>query len=190
MGASPVDSSLASVTGWRGWPRVVHRLRQVWCVLTARPRDEDLAAARQLLPPRLWALFQQQSRADQAHALAVWRAVRGAGGDRVVQQAALLHDVGKAQARLSLAQRVIAVLGRALFPRRARGPWAQGAPRGWRRAFVVAEQHPRWGAILARRAGADPRVVALIAHHQDATPDALPPDLHAAWALLRTADEI
>ncbi len=169
--------------------RAGYRLRQTWAMLTARPKAADLAAARQVLGPALWALFQRQSPADQAHALAVWRTVQRAGADRFVQQAALLHDVGKARAPLHLWQRALAVVGRACCPRRARGAWAQGPARGWRTAFVVAEHHPTWGAAWAAQAGAAETVVALIAHHQDPTPEALPPALHAAWALLRAADE-
>lgn len=171
------------------WSRLGHRLRQTWGALTAHPAPEDLAAARAVLGPRLMALFLQQPRADQAHSLAVWRRVRAAGGDAVAQQAALLHDVGKSRAPLRLHHRVLAVLGRACCPARARGAWAQGPPRGWRRAFVVAEHHPAWGARLAREAGAAEAVVRLIAHHHDPTPAALPPALHRAWALLRAADE-
>lgn len=169
--------------------RAIHRVRQTWRALTARPHPHDARAARRLLGPALWDVFRRQSRADQAHALAVWRAVRAAGGDDVAQRAALLHDVGKSRVRLRLWHRALAVLGRALFPRRARGPWAQGPPRGWRTAFVVAERHPAWGAAMTRAAGVDPRVAALIAHHQDPTPEGLPPALREAWALLREADE-
>jgi len=39
--------------------------------------------------------------------------------------------------------------------------------RGWRRAFVVGEQHPAWGARLAAEAGASPCTVALIRLHQE-----------------------
>jgi hypothetical protein len=37
----------------------------------------------------------------------------------------------------------------------------------WRKAFVVAAQHPRWGAEMAAAAGATPQAVALIQRHQD-----------------------
>ncbi|NPA06596.1 MAG: hypothetical protein GXO54_04245, partial [Chloroflexi bacterium] len=135
------------------WSRVRYRVRQTWLYAFARPRPADLAEAQRLLGPQLWKVFQQQSRAEQAHALRVWRRVQDLGGDRVVQQAALLHDVGKRNARLRLWERALVVLGRALWPRQAR-KWAQGTPRGWRRAFVVATHHPQWGADQVRAAGA------------------------------------
>lgn len=37
----------------------------------------------------------------------------------------------------------------------------------WRRAFVVARQHPSWGAQMATEAGATPLTVSLIRRHQD-----------------------
>lgn len=38
---------------------------------------------------------------------------------------------------------------------------------GWRRAFVVSVQHPRWGAELADQCGTSPLAVELIARHQE-----------------------
>jgi len=142
-----------------------------------------------VLGAALWPLFLRQSRAEQAHALRVWRRVQALGGDVLVQQAALLHDVGKSRVDLHLVERALAVLGRRLFPARARGAWAQGAPRGWRRAFVVAEQHATWGAEWARAAGAPPAVVALIQHHHAPRPAFADPAQVRRWALLRQADE-
>ncbi len=186
---APTPPQSSAPRGHAKLARLKHRWRQGWRALLARPQPHDLDAARQVLGPRLWTLFARQPRADQTHALQVWRRVRAAGGDRRVQQAALLHDVGKSRVPFALWQRVLAVLGRACCPRRARGPWAQGPPRGWRAAFVVAEHHPRWGAALAQEAGAEPAVVALIAHHHDASPEALPPHLRPLWHQLRAADE-
>jgi hypothetical protein len=37
----------------------------------------------------------------------------------------------------------------------------------WRKAFVVAAQHPKWGAEMAAAAGTLPLAVALIRRHQD-----------------------
>ncbi len=171
-----------------GWRRVRYRLRQAWLYAFARPRAEDLAEVRHLLGPRLWALFQRQSPSEQAHAIRVWRRVQALGGDSVVQQAALLHDVGKSRARLRLWERALVVLGRALWPRRAQA-WARGAPRGWRRAFGVAERHPQWGADQARAAGAAAEVVALIREHHQPLVRA-PRSLHERrLALLQQADE-
>jgi len=80
--------------------------------------------------------------------------------------AALLHDVGKSDHPLHIWERVVIVLGKAFFPGQVRR-WGQGEPTGWRRPFVVAEQHPAWGADMAAEAGASPTTATLIRHHQD-----------------------
>jgi hypothetical protein len=41
---------------------------------------------------------------------------------------------------------------------------------GWRRAFIVAEQHPIWGADLAAECGTSQLAVSLIARHQEQIP--------------------
>ncbi len=80
--------------------------------------------------------------------------------------AALLHDVGKVLYPLSLLDRVVIVLGKRFFRRRA-GRWSEGTPDRFRRPFVVAAHHPEWGADLAEQAGASSRTVDLIRRHQD-----------------------
>ena len=65
--------------------------------------------------------------------------------------AALLHDVGKSRFPLRLWERVLIVSLKAFFPDRATR-WGVGAAKGWRRALVVAAQHPTWGAEMARQA--------------------------------------
>jgi hypothetical protein len=40
------------------------------------------------------------------------------------------------------------------------------ADRGWKRPFVIAEQHADWGAEMAARLGASPTSVNLIRRHQ------------------------
>jgi putative nucleotidyltransferase with HDIG domain len=107
---------------------------------------------------------------EQAHSLAVFRRLQDQGEtDRDLLAAALLHDVGKSRCLLRLWERVFIVLARGLAPRRAR-LWGQGAPRGWRRSLVVAEQHPEWGAQMAQKAGATTRTLELIRRHQEKIP--------------------
>ncbi len=164
--------------------RVIYRIRQFWEALRARRDPEALAAARAVLSPNLWALFNQMPPNEQAHALRVFRRLQETGcTDAEVLTAALLHDVGKALQRPHLWERVAAVLGHACCPRQA-AKWGQGKPRGWRRPFAIAAQHPKWGARLAETAGASPRTVALIRAHQETDRAANDPDL----ALLQWAD--
>jgi len=44
---------------------------------------------------------------------------------------------------------------------------ASGDILGWKRIFVVAEQHPAWGAEMAALAGASQLTVNLIRRHQE-----------------------
>lgn len=135
--------------------------------------DAELAEARQVLTPPLAALFVRLTPGEQAHSLGVLRAVRAAAAGRELpvglQQAALLHDVGKTRAPIGLLGRVAVVVGRWLLPGAARR-WGQGEPAGWRRPFVTAARHAEWGAELCAQAGADPLAVRLVARHQDPAP--------------------
>ncbi len=151
-------------------PRVGYRLRQFWQALLARPEPEDLALARQTLTPPQLALFQQLQASEQAHALQVFSQLRVKDKDQPdLLAATLLHDVGKARHRLRIWERVVIVLAKASSPARAQR-WGGGLPRGWRRPFVIARQHPFWGAEMAAQAGASPLAQALIRRHQDPLP--------------------
>jgi hypothetical protein len=135
-------------------------------------------------------LFSQLSRGEQAHSLQVLRALRQQGHTRPeLLQAALLHDVGKVRAPLSLAGRVLVVLAGRFMPGLA-ARWGRApAPRGWPRPFVTAARHPEWGAELCAAAGADPLVVSLVRWHQAPAAPALtgPPADWLRW--LQTADD-
>jgi hypothetical protein len=147
--------------------RVVYRVTQFLHALAATPHQEEKAHARASLPTSLRPLFDRLSPPDLSHSLRVWRTLQGSGeNDAELLAAALLHDVGKACHPLRLWERVLVVLGTNLFPR-ALQCLGSGQPRGWRRAFVVARQHPQWGAELVHSAGGSERLAALIRHHQD-----------------------
>jgi hypothetical protein len=146
-----------------------HRAHQFFDALTARPGREALAEADRHLPAALRPLFQRMARADQAHALRVLAALKSAGHSHPdLLGAALLHDVGKSRSPPRLWERVLVVLTGWILP--AARAWGEGAPSGWRRPYVVARQHPRWGAELVRAAGGSERLAALIERHQDPPP--------------------
>ncbi len=75
--------------------------------------------------------------------------------------AALLHDIGKLRYRLNPLERAMVVLVKAINPEQAHR-WGSLPPDGWdrlpgwRKAFIVAEQHAGWGAEMARQAGVSP----------------------------------
>lgn len=165
---------------------VGYRARQFWAAMRATPDPANLQMAQTFLTARQLKLFESMQPSEQAHSLQVFKQLY----DQAVQDpaqmekdypdllvAALLHDVGKSCQPLHLWERVLIVLGRAFFPRQAR-QWGQprvaveAGTRGkqpwleWRRPFIIAEQHPRWGAELAADAGASPLAISLILHHQ------------------------
>lgn len=146
---------------------VGYRLWQMFANLTARPTPLDYQVAERYLSPQQQRLFRTLRTADQAHSLRVLRELLGAGErDRDLLAAALLHDLGKAQVPLRSWERAAAVLVRWLAPRSA-ARWGQGQPIGWRRTFVVAQQHPDWSARALEEVGSSPQTVWLVQHHQD-----------------------
>lgn len=166
------------------WGRVRYRLWQVWAGWRDRVTAADREEVRRWLPPAAYALWLRQSPRDQAHALRVLRLLRTVSEDPVLLRAALLHDVGKAQARLRVWHRALWVLLERFPPLRRR----LVAARGWRRPFWVLAEHPRLGAEWAEAAGCAREVCWLIAHHQDETPTG-PPEEMERLRLLRWADK-
>lgn len=152
-----------------------YRIRQFSEALWASPTAEDLKRIQQVLTPGQAALFGQLQPSEQAHAARVLRQIearfkqKGTVAPPDLQVAALLHDVGKARYPLWLWERVLIVIGKKLFPETATR-WGLSEPRGWKRPFVIAAQHPAWGAEMAAGQGASPRAVALIRRHQDHVP--------------------
>ena len=147
--------------------RVFYRIRQFREALTAFPAPEELARVQQVLSPPLMELFLGLQAPDQAHSLKVFHLLSELGQlNADLLAAALLHDVGKSRYRLHLWERVLIVLGKAFFPSKVK-TWGQSQPRGWRRPFVIAEQHPYWGAEMAIQAGASNLTASLIRRHQD-----------------------
>jgi hypothetical protein len=151
--------------------RISYRSRQFWHALTAIPAAEDLIQIRQILAPGEFALFKMLQPAEQVHALNVFQIlVRSGVNSPDLLKSALLHDVGKTRIHLHLWERILIVLARKFIPRAVQR-WGQGEARGWRRPFVVAEQHANWGAEMSVRAGSPPLTVVLIRRHQDSPPD-------------------
>jgi hypothetical protein len=165
-----------------------HRIRQFAVRLLAR-RSPDETLVTQVLPAPAQDLYRGMSAGDQRHGQRVLLALRGAGSwSREVEQAALLHDVGKSQARLTLAHRVAVVALEALAPRLLARLGASAAP-DWRRPFHIHLNHAGVGAELCARAGCSPATVALVRAHQDGEGAELSPELQAALAALHRADE-
>jgi len=147
-----------------------YRASQFVQALLAQPAAADARLAADHLPPALQPLYHSMNRAEQSHALAVLRALLRQGQtDPDLLAAALLHDVGKTRSPLRLLDRVLVVLAQRLAPAAAQ-VWSTGAPRGWRRPFVVAAQHADWGGGILEQAGASPRLVDLVRRHHMSLP--------------------
>ena len=163
--------------------QAIYRARQFWLAWRAPSlKDHDLAPARSVLTSEQMQLFSRLQPSEQVHALRVLQTVQQQGeSDPDLHTAALLHDVGKVHAPLRLWERVLIVLGRGLFPQRAR-IWGHGQCQGWKRPFVVAEQHPVWGSQMAVEVGATPLAASLIRRHQ--SPNQSEPDFPCEDRLL------
>lgn len=149
---------------------ILYRARQFFNALHAAPSPAQIDQIRPILSPKLLSLFLSMQPGEIAHSLQIWQGLVDFGDcPPDVQVAALLHDVGKTRSPLSVWDRTIIVLARTLLPKQA-SRWGKDArdgwQTGWRRPFVVAENHPEWGAQMAEGAGASPLTVMLIRQHQ------------------------
>jgi putative nucleotidyltransferase with HDIG domain len=162
-----------------------HLARRFWWTLRATPpsAEDDAWACAQLAPAQA-ALWRAQHGLDRRHTVAVARRVLDAAASADVAaaggppswlvEAALLHDVGKAEARLGVAGRTVATVLELVGVRTA--PGAVG------RYLRYTER----GAELLSGSGARPEVVAWAReHHEPPTRWTLDP----RWAgLLAAAD--
>ena len=132
-------------------PRPLYRARQFFASLRPRIGDDERREAIAYLGEGQSPLFEAMALPDQRHCLDVFQALRRQGhDDRDLLTAALLHDVGKENARLG--QRVAYVLLQALSPRLlARLP-----------GLAALHRHAERGGGLAAGAGATEAVVRLI----------------------------
>lgn len=151
--------------------RIVYRLRQFWRAIFVKINPLDLQRALALMNPAQAELFLQLQPSEQQHALGMVRRLIEQGDDQAdLLVAALLHDAGKLRYRMNPLERTAVVLVGVISPTRLKA-WGSLPPAGWeslpgwRRAFVVAEQHARWGAEMARQAGVSPLAETLIREH-------------------------
>jgi len=145
------------------------------------PLDESPAQA--LLSPDALALFQRMSQADRAHSLRVYQWLVDRGYDQHdLLIAALLHDCGKAAARLAVWQRTLKVLLKKLNPAWWHKLAAPAPPESWRYPFHVLHEHPRIGAAWARDAGCSELTCWLIENHEQ-IPPSYHPHADLMWAL-------
>ena len=153
----------------------LYRTRQFFAALSARTGRADLdpAPARPVLSPQLFALFERMPPEDRRHGLDVLGRLQAehdlaAESDAPLLEAALLHDVGKAEAGVGLPHRIARVVLRPTVPWLWR--WLSGWPTGWRRPFWAVAHHPERGAIWVETEGGDTALVELIRFHEAPAP--------------------
>ena len=151
--------------------RILYRVRQFWRMVFVKNSPVELKQVQTILTPQQMALFIQLQPGEKDHAMRMFhRLVEQGEVQPDLLVAALLHDVGKTRYRLNPLERNVVVLVRAVKPGKAR-KWGNVAPEvgeglpGWRKPFVVAEQHAGWGAEMARQTGVSPLTEILIREH-------------------------
>ena len=137
--------------------------------MTAVPDPAGIELAQSILSPALLDIFFEMQPSEIHHSLEITRRLVASGEtDPDLLAAALLHDVGKSRSPLDLWGRAIVVVAKRLIPGACRRWGASEDMRGLKRNFVVAEQHPDWGAEMAAAAGASKLTARLIDRHQEA----------------------
>jgi CRISPR-associated nuclease/helicase Cas3-like protein len=144
------------------------RVGQFWRHASARVTPNERANAEQLLGP-LSALFLELPVNDQRHGLDVLQTVTRIDRQpsRLLQQAALLHDLGKAGAHFSVVERSLTVLLLATSPRTLRA--VLRARPGFARRYAIYADHANIGAERLRAAGAG-ELAAIVAEHHATDP--------------------
>lgn len=134
------------------------------------PPDEQTWALGQLSDQEA-GLFRALSGADRRHAVGVARRALSAAGRTTgigevpagFVAAALLHDVGKLEARLGVLGRVAATLLALVLGRAKVASWAE--ERGLKGRMGRYVTHDQIGALALERAGSDPLVVGWAREH-------------------------
>jgi putative nucleotidyltransferase with HDIG domain len=169
--------------------RLTYRLKQAWRHLRIAPHAIDRPMVAEVLPAAALGLFNRMSQGDQAHACCVLAALRRAGPvSSDLAQAALLHDVGKAGAGLSLAYRTLIVILRRLALAALHKLGEVGSPT-WRRPFYLQRHHATIGARMCESVGCSPRVVQLVAAHDLSSGQGAAMITDVELAALCTADD-
>lgn len=144
------------------------RVGQFWRHSSARVTPAEHGHATEILGPDLAPLFHALPTNEQRHALDVLATLERLGEqDRVLQQAALLHDMGKATVRFSIIDRSLAVFLEAVSP----SLFARllGALPGFRRRYETYRQHAAIGAARLETLGAT-ELAAVVAEHHAVAP--------------------
>jgi hypothetical protein len=146
---------------------VRRRIGQFWRHSSARVSVAERAQAGEILGPQLAPLFAALPTNEQRHALDVLATlVRQGERDRVLLQAALLHDLGKATVRFSVIDRSLAVFLEALAP--VLFTRALALLPAFRRRYEIYQRHAAIGAARLESLGATELAAVVAEHHASA----------------------
>ena len=143
----------------------IHRLAQFWRHTSARVSTQEVHAVTEVLGAQLSHFFLDLPVNDQRHGLDVLKTISrsAVAPPLLLQQAALLHDMGKVGAHLSIIERSLTVLLRAISPKALRG-WLWVMPRFAARYAIYAD-HARIGAERLSGCGATDLAAVVAEHH-------------------------
>jgi hypothetical protein len=146
---------------------ISHRVGQFWRHSAGRVAPAELDEAERILGS-LMPLFSALPQNEQRHGLDVLQTVlRRGGSDRLLLQAALLHDLGKGEAGISVIERSLAVFLTATFPAGLEA-WRRLLP-SFRRRYAAYLDHAALGAHRLAAAGAE-QLAAVVREHHDPHP--------------------
>lgn len=155
--------------------KVMHLSRRFFGALSpAAPAVADTEWADRVLGSDLGAQWRRMPSHDQRHALGVARGVHLAladteyAGDERWMVAALTHDIGKLDSRLSVYGRVVATLCGTIAGHQMAEVWSERS--GFTRRVGLYLRHPELGADRIRLAAGPEEAAAWAAAHH--TPDA------------------
>jgi hypothetical protein len=175
--------------------RAAHLSRRFFGSLRAGPpRRADVQWVGSVLQPGELGMWRRLSNADRRHSIRVARrvdlllSVTPNGGDDRWLAAALLHDVGKLDARLGTLGRVGATLAGAAAGHERAKAWSSN--RGIARSVGLYLRHAELGERRLRATGAREEAARWAgAHHDTARRDALAFPAHVIEALIDADDD-
>jgi hypothetical protein len=166
---------------------ISYRAGQFLHLLTAKRKREHRGFVYEILDSSMVALFFRMSDPDQSHSVRVFQTLLEQGEEEDLLRAALLHDVGKSLHPLRAWERSLVVVTNRMLPNQVL-KWGHDEPYGWRKPFVVALQHPEWGAALVQQEGGSETLVTLIRYHQENAPPNIGKGVQELLERLQTAD--
>jgi hypothetical protein len=169
--------------------KLVHLVKRFFgSIVPVGPSKKNEVWAAQTLLPEQRKLWFRMSRADRRHAVAVARRAERALGHEAapaVLAAALLHDIGKLDSRLSTYGRVIATVAGVVGGRDMAAQWSKAS--GFTRRVGLYLRHAELGGDMLVMAGSDPLTSTWAReHHLPEDQWTLPPAIARA---LKDADD-